>query len=232
MSDSLPSSASDDAPPGPRPLPAAQDAHSPTWTPAELEWDPFRAKGSKQQGRGRRRKEGMPKCQVTGCLADLSILKAYHQRYKICELHLKAEHVVCDGAKRRFCQQCGRFHELSAFAPGTRSCRERLERHNARRRKPNVVRKEEGQDGQGEEEEAAATAGAPPSNADTAGAQAEGRSPATVGTGSGVVAMALDATSCMSRIHRRPCRARARRPATTQQPAPACAHVHRGRRWE
>ena len=40
-----------------------------------------------------------------------------------------------DGQLQRFCQQCGRFHPLSAFDGSKRSCRERLDRHNARRRK-------------------------------------------------------------------------------------------------
>ena len=35
--------------------------------------------------------KGRPHCQVDGCAAgDLTALKEYHQRYKICEYHLKA----------------------------------------------------------------------------------------------------------------------------------------------
>jgi hypothetical protein len=183
----------------------AHNAHSPDWNTKDVEWDPFRATASAsaaapvKQARGRRRKEGVTKCQVQGCLADLSILKAYHQRYKICELHLKAEHVVCDGAKRRFCQQCGRFHELSAFAPGTRSCRERLERHNARRRKPNVRKGAEASHEQGQdedEEEPAAAALVPDTCGAQAGAQAlaHGSVPATVGAGR----IALQAAGCLA----------------------------------
>lgn len=40
-----------------------------------------------------------------------------------------------DGLQQRFCQQCGRFHPLSKFDGAKRSCRDRLQRHNARRRK-------------------------------------------------------------------------------------------------
>ncbi|GLI61733.1 hypothetical protein VaNZ11_004159 [Volvox africanus] len=74
-------------------------------------------------------------CHVPSCNVDLSSLKEYHQRFRICDLHLKAEHVVRDGVLQRFCQQCGRFHTLSEFDGTKRSCRARLLRHNARRRK-------------------------------------------------------------------------------------------------
>ena len=37
--------------------------------------------------------------------------------------------------RQRFCQQCGRFHHLVEFDGEKRSCRARLQRHNARRRK-------------------------------------------------------------------------------------------------
>ncbi|KAK9814218.1 hypothetical protein WJX72_002446 [[Myrmecia] bisecta] len=39
------------------------------------------------------------------------------------------------GAEMRFCQQCGRAHELSAFEGRKHSCRDQLAKHNARRRK-------------------------------------------------------------------------------------------------
>jgi ankyrin repeat protein len=74
-------------------------------------------------------------CQVDGCDARLSGLKEYHQRYKICEFHLKVPSIVREGVKQRFCQQCGRFHDLASFDGDKRSCRARLQRHNARRRK-------------------------------------------------------------------------------------------------
>ena len=34
--------------------------------------------------------KGRPQCQVEGCSGNLTSLKEYHQRYKICEYHLKA----------------------------------------------------------------------------------------------------------------------------------------------
>lgn len=43
--------------------------------------------------------------------------------------------IVSEGKRQRFCQQCGRFHDLCSFDGDKRSCRARLQRHNARRRK-------------------------------------------------------------------------------------------------
>jgi hypothetical protein len=43
--------------------------------------------------------------------------------------------VQLEAGLRRFCQQCGRFQALEDFEGDKRSCRERLSRHNARRRK-------------------------------------------------------------------------------------------------
>ncbi len=43
--------------------------------------------------------------------------------------------VLKDGRLQRFCQQCGRFHDLAAFDAGRKSCREQLSKHNARRRR-------------------------------------------------------------------------------------------------
>jgi hypothetical protein len=43
--------------------------------------------------------------------------------------------ITREGKRQRFCQQCGRFHDLTSFDGDKRSCRARLQRHNARRRK-------------------------------------------------------------------------------------------------
>lgn len=75
------------------------------------------------------------RCQVDGCEIDLMHLKDYHQRYRICSEHLKCDFIIRDGQKMRFCQQCGKFQELESFDLDKRSCRERLRRHNERRRK-------------------------------------------------------------------------------------------------
>nr|CAB56568.1 squamosa promoter binding protein-homologue 3 [Antirrhinum majus] len=76
-----------------------------------------------------------PRCQAEGCNADLSHCKHYHRRHKVCEFHSKAANVVAAGLTQRFCQQCSRFHVLSEFDNGKRSCRRRLADHNRRRRK-------------------------------------------------------------------------------------------------
>ncbi|GMI69691.1 squamosa promoter binding protein-like 8 [Hibiscus trionum] len=76
-----------------------------------------------------------PRCQAEGCIADLSNAKHYHRRHKVCEFHSKASTVIAAGLTQRFCQQCSRFHLLSEFDNGKRSCRKRLADHNRRRRK-------------------------------------------------------------------------------------------------
>nr|GMD34823.1 squamosa promoter-binding-like protein 8 [Ipomoea batatas] len=76
-----------------------------------------------------------PRCQAEGCNADLTHAKHYHRRHKVCEFHSKAATVIAGGLTQRFCQQCSRFHVLSEFDNGKRSCRRRLADHNRRRRK-------------------------------------------------------------------------------------------------
>ncbi|VFQ75776.1 unnamed protein product [Cuscuta campestris] len=78
-----------------------------------------------------------PRCQAEGCNADLTLAKHYHRRHKVCEFHSKAAAVVSAGQSQRFCQQCSRFHLLTEFDNGKRSCRKRLADHNRRRRKSN-----------------------------------------------------------------------------------------------
>ncbi|AQK68366.1 Squamosa promoter-binding-like protein 2 [Zea mays] len=75
-------------------------------------------------------------CQVEGCKVDLSSAKEYHRKHRVCEPHSKAPKVVVAGLERRFCQQCSRFHGLAEFDQKKKSCRRRLNDHNARRRKP------------------------------------------------------------------------------------------------
>ncbi|CAL9136979.1 unnamed protein product [Musa textilis] len=87
------------------------------------------------------------RCQVPGCEVDISELKGYHKRHRVCLRCANASSVVLDGEHKRYCQQCGKFHVLPDFDEGKRSCRRKLERHNKRRRrKPNdsnsIVEKE------------------------------------------------------------------------------------------
>ncbi|KAL0313814.1 UNVERIFIED_CONTAM: Squamosa promoter-binding-like protein 14 [Sesamum angustifolium] len=76
-----------------------------------------------------------PVCQVDNCNEDLSTAKDYHRRHKVCEVHSKAGKALVGQQMQRFCQQCSRFHPLSEFDEGKRSCRRRLAGHNRRRRK-------------------------------------------------------------------------------------------------
>ncbi|XP_030527121.2 LOW QUALITY PROTEIN: squamosa promoter-binding-like protein 14 [Rhodamnia argentea] len=76
-----------------------------------------------------------PMCQVDDCGEDLSNAKDYHRRHKVCELHSKSAKALVGKQMQRFCQQCSRFHPLSEFDEGKRSCRRRLAGHNRRRRK-------------------------------------------------------------------------------------------------
>ncbi|CAL5415847.1 unnamed protein product [Camellia sinensis] len=75
------------------------------------------------------------RCQVVGCEADISELKGYHKRHRVCLQCANASDVGIDGQRKRYCQQCGKFHILSDFDEGKRSCRRKLERHNNRRRR-------------------------------------------------------------------------------------------------
>ncbi|XP_020575955.1 squamosa promoter-binding-like protein 15 [Phalaenopsis equestris] len=76
-----------------------------------------------------------PMCQVDDCKADLSNAKDYHRRHKVCEFHSKTAKALVAKQMQRFCQQCSRFHPLTEFDEGKRSCRRRLAGHNRRRRK-------------------------------------------------------------------------------------------------
>ncbi|XP_077216231.1 squamosa promoter-binding-like protein 14 [Tasmannia lanceolata] len=76
-----------------------------------------------------------PMCQVDDCKGNLSNAKDYHRRHKVCEHHSKTAKALVGKQMQRFCQQCSRFHPLSEFDEGKRSCRRRLAGHNRRRRK-------------------------------------------------------------------------------------------------
>ncbi|PIN10142.1 hypothetical protein CDL12_17269 [Handroanthus impetiginosus] len=81
---------------------------------------------------------GPVRCQVPGCEADITELKGYHKRHRVCLRCAYASSVVLDGESKRYCQQCGKFHLLSDFDESKRSCRRKLAKHNKRRqRKPN-----------------------------------------------------------------------------------------------
>ncbi|XP_043687672.1 squamosa promoter-binding-like protein 15 [Telopea speciosissima] len=79
--------------------------------------------------------ESYPICQVDDWRGDLSNAKDYHHQHKVCELHSKTTKALVGKQMQRFCQQCSRFHPLSEFDEGKRSCWRRLAGHNRRRRK-------------------------------------------------------------------------------------------------
>uniref|UniRef100_A0A1D1ZP12 SBP-type domain-containing protein n=1 Tax=Auxenochlorella protothecoides TaxID=3075 RepID=A0A1D1ZP12_AUXPR len=89
-----------------------------------------------RRGRPRNKQQS---CQITDCQANLSLLGAYHKRYRVCDVHMRSLSVPFRGVDSRFCQQCGRFQELSAFDGEHRSCRERLLRHAGRRRRQSFL---------------------------------------------------------------------------------------------
>ncbi|XP_051129629.1 squamosa promoter-binding-like protein 7 [Andrographis paniculata] len=104
----------------------------------------------KKRNRTGRAPAGNPiRCQVPGCEADISELKGYHRRHRVCLRCATAGSVALGGESKRYCQQCGKFHVLSDFDEGRRSCRRKLERHNKRRRrKPDESQKDLGKGAQ------------------------------------------------------------------------------------
>lgn len=48
------------------------------------------------------------RCQVPGCGVDISELKGYHKRHKVCLGCANAISVLIDGESKRYCQQCGK----------------------------------------------------------------------------------------------------------------------------
>ncbi|KAJ3693165.1 hypothetical protein LUZ60_008645 [Juncus effusus] len=91
-------------------------------------------RGSNQGGQ--QQQQPMGRCQVVGCGVDLSGAKPYYCKHRVCGPHSKSPRVIVGGIEQRFCQQCSRFHLLSEFDQGKRSCRRRLAGHNERRRRP------------------------------------------------------------------------------------------------
>ncbi|XVF28447.1 hypothetical protein REPUB_Repub15cG0029900 [Reevesia pubescens] len=95
----------------------------------------------KKRARTARIGSGTGRCQVPGCEADIRELKGYHRRHRVCLRCANSTTVLIDGETKRYCQQCGKFHLLSDFDEGKRSCRRKLERHNIRRRRKLVASK-------------------------------------------------------------------------------------------
>jgi hypothetical protein len=64
-----------------------------------------------------------------------SICTSFHRRYRICSYHAGLPEMMVDGKAVRFCQQCGRFQPLSDFEGRKKSCRNKLQMHNAQRKR-------------------------------------------------------------------------------------------------
>ncbi|KAG6435501.1 hypothetical protein SASPL_100375 [Salvia splendens] len=101
----------------------------------KLEEEEESALPGKKRTRAVRATAGPLLCQVPGCEADISELNGYHKRHRVCLKCAHAAVVVIDGESKRYCQQCGKFHLLSSFDEGKRSCRRKLQKHNDRRRR-------------------------------------------------------------------------------------------------
>ncbi|CAL1411652.1 unnamed protein product [Linum trigynum] len=101
----------------------------------QLELEREEGTPGKKRPRVARGGPGMHRCQVPGCEADIGELKGYHRRHRVCLRCANATAVELEGETMRYCQQCGKFHLLSDFDEGKRSCRRKLERHNNRRRR-------------------------------------------------------------------------------------------------
>ncbi|XP_074589830.1 squamosa promoter-binding-like protein 9 [Curcuma longa] len=95
------------------------------------------AVGARKRARSGGASTSVVRCQVPGCEADISELKGYHKRHRVCLECANASSVELNGEQKRYCQQCGKFHVLANFDEGKRSCRRKLERHNKRRRRKN-----------------------------------------------------------------------------------------------
>lgn len=62
----------------------------------------------KKRARTVRAGVGRARCQVPGCEADISELKGYHKRHRVCLRCANASAVLLDGDSKRYCQQCGK----------------------------------------------------------------------------------------------------------------------------
>jgi hypothetical protein len=69
---------------------------------------PARRGGREREAKRARADDGEVRCQVEGCGLDLSRVKEYHRKHRVCEAHTKSPRVVVAGQERRFCQQCSR----------------------------------------------------------------------------------------------------------------------------
>jgi hypothetical protein len=74
-------------------------------------------------------------CRVAGCTSSFAPIAPGSQAwvYRICNAHAIAPTVVIEGAPKRWCSCCHRFHPLAEFDGPRRSCRTRLDRLASKR---------------------------------------------------------------------------------------------------
>ena len=53
-------------------------------------------------------------------------MAAQARRYRVCAMHLEAEHVDVDSSMQRYCRTCTSFHPLEAFDCAKRTCARQL----------------------------------------------------------------------------------------------------------
>ena len=75
------------------------------------------------------------RCLADDCRADISNLKEYYRRRKLCDGCINKDVIQSAGKLMRFCQQCSKVHDIEAFDGSMRSCREKLQMHRIRARR-------------------------------------------------------------------------------------------------
>lgn len=76
---------------------------------AKLQEEEEEAAGpGKKRPRTARAGPATARCQVPQCGTDISELKGYHRRHRVCLGCANAREVVLDGENKRYCQQCGK----------------------------------------------------------------------------------------------------------------------------
>lgn len=83
-------------------------------------------------------------CVVLNCGKSLNHHAEYYQRYRICKEHLLSPMInIGTEGPHRFCQQCGKFEHITCFDDEKRNCRDRLRKHNDRRRQQKQMMEED-----------------------------------------------------------------------------------------
>mmetsp|Transcript_18766 Transcript_18766/g.52252 ORF Transcript_18766/g.52252 Transcript_18766/m.52252 type:complete len:230 (+) Transcript_18766:167-856(+) len=87
---------------------------------------------------------GRRRCLADDCRVDISHLKEYYRRRKLCKTCINKNIIQSAGRLMRFCQQCSKVHDISEFDGSMRSCREKLQMHRIRARKTYIATQKPG----------------------------------------------------------------------------------------